>query len=164
MEVERSLRVLDGVVTVLDGVAGVEPQTETVWDQANKFGIPRLVFVNKLDRLGASFDRCIDSLRSQFTEVIIVPLQIPIGLEGEHKGVVDLLEMKSLEISKSVARLSGRCRGTQTGKILQVIAQPEWKAVAVYVESTCQPVSENDPLVRVRTLIAADISSLLTSE
>ncbi|MFH1531524.1 MAG: elongation factor G [Pseudomonadota bacterium] len=96
MEVERSLRVLDGVITVLDGVAGVEPQTETVWDQANKFGIPRLVFVNKLDRLGASFDRCVDSLRNQFTEVIIVPLQIPIGLEGEHKGVVDLLEMKSL--------------------------------------------------------------------
>jgi elongation factor G len=96
MEVERSLRVLDGVVTVLDGVAGVEPQTETVWDQANRFEIPRLVYVNKLDRFGASFDRCIDSLRSQFLDFTILPLQIPIGLEGEHCGVVDLLEMKGL--------------------------------------------------------------------
>ncbi len=96
MEVERSLRVLDGVITVLDGVAGVEPQTETVWDQANKFDIPRMVFVNKLDRLGASFDRCLESLRNQFTEVTILPIQIPIGLEGEHRGVVDLLEMKGL--------------------------------------------------------------------
>ena len=96
MEVERSLRVLDGVITVLDGVAGVEPQTETVWDQANKFAIPRMVFVNKLDRLGASFDRCMDSLHKQFTDVAIQPIQIPIGLEGEHRGVVDLLEMKGL--------------------------------------------------------------------
>jgi len=96
MEVERSLRVLDGVITVLDGVAGVEPQTETVWDQADKFGIPRMVFVNKLDRFGASFDRCIGSLRDQFSDVLILPLQIPIGLEGEHQGVVDLLEMEGL--------------------------------------------------------------------
>ena len=96
MEVERSLRVLDGVVTVIDGVAGVEPQTETVWDQANKFEIPRLVYVNKLDRLGASFDRGVESLRSQFLEFTILPLQIPIGLEGDHCGVIDLLEMKAL--------------------------------------------------------------------
>jgi elongation factor G len=96
MEVERSLRVLDGVVTVIDGVAGVEPQTETVWDQANRFGIPRLVFVNKLDRLGASFDRCFESLKARFLDFTILPLQIPIGLEGEHRGVIDLLEMKGL--------------------------------------------------------------------
>ncbi len=95
IEVERSLRVLDGVVTVLDGVEGVEPQTETVWDQANRFNVPRLVFINKLDRFGASFQRCVDSLRASFPEFIHLPIQIPIGLESAHVGFVDLLTMRA---------------------------------------------------------------------
>ncbi len=97
IEVERSLRVLDGVVTVLDGVAGVEPQTETVWRQADKFGVPRFVFVNKLDRMGASYERCLQSLRETFGhDRTIVPVQIPVGEEGDHVGVVDLIGMKAL--------------------------------------------------------------------
>jgi len=97
IEVERSLRVLDGVITVLDGVAGVEPQTETVWRQADKFRVPRFVFVNKLDRMGASFERCIASLRAHFGGAwAILPIQIPIGEESALKGVVDLVSMRAL--------------------------------------------------------------------
>jgi elongation factor G len=97
IEVERSLRVLDGVITVLDGVAGVEPQTETVWRQADKFGVPRFVFINKLDRMGASFDRCLTSLRNHFGHSrVILPLQIPIGEESAHRGCVDLIRMKAM--------------------------------------------------------------------
>jgi len=97
IEVERSLRVLDGVIAVLDGVAGVEPQTETVWRQADKFDVPRFVFVNKLDRPGASFERSVQSLQDHFGgERIILPVQIPIGEEGEHQGVVDLITRKGL--------------------------------------------------------------------
>jgi elongation factor G len=97
IEVERSLRVLDGVVTVLDGVAGVEPQTETVWRQADKFNVPRFVFVNKLDRMGASHDRCVASLEAHFgSNRTILPLQIPMGEESALKGVIDLLTMEAL--------------------------------------------------------------------
>ena len=95
VEVERSLRVLDGAVTVLDGVAGVEPQTETVWRQADKYHVPRFVFVNKLDRMGADFFRAVDMVNDRLG-VVAVPLQIPIGLESEHKGVVDLITMKAI--------------------------------------------------------------------
>ena len=97
IEVERSLRVLDGVIAVLDGVAGVEPQTETVWRQADKFDVPRFVFVNKLDRPGASFERSVGSLKEHFGEErVILPVQIPIGEEGEHEGVVDLITRREL--------------------------------------------------------------------
>src|SRR5438132_6172559 len=95
MEVERSLRVLDGAVTVFDGVAGVEPQSETVWRQADKYGVPRICFINKLDRAGASFDRSFESIIARLG-ANPVALQIPIGLESEFKGVVDLIAMKAL--------------------------------------------------------------------
>lgn len=95
MEVERSLRVLDGAVAVFDGVAGVEPQSETVWRQADKYGVPRMCFINKLDRAGASFERSFDSILKRLG-ANAVALQIPIGLEEHLKGVVDLIEMKAL--------------------------------------------------------------------
>lgn len=95
MEVERSLRVLDGAVCVFDGVAGVEPQSETVWRQADKYGVPRICFINKLDRAGASFDRSFDSILKRLG-ANAVALQIPIGLEDQLKGVVDLIQMKGL--------------------------------------------------------------------
>ena len=95
MEVERSLRVLDGAVCVFDGVAGVEPQSETVWRQADKYGVPRICFINKLDRAGASFDRSFDSIITRLG-ANAVALQIPIGLEEKLKGVVDLIQMKGL--------------------------------------------------------------------
>jgi len=95
VEVERSLRVLDGAVAVFDGVAGVEPQTETVWKQADKYHVPRMCFVNKMDRLGADFFKAVDSIVDRLGADIAVT-QIPIGSEGNFAGVVDLAEMKAL--------------------------------------------------------------------
>ena len=95
VEVERSLRVLDGAVAVFDGVAGVEPQSETVWRQADRYNVPRICFVNKLDRTGASFDRCVEMIKSRLNATPLV-LQIPIGLEGDFSGLVDLISMKAL--------------------------------------------------------------------
>ncbi len=95
VEVERSLRVLDGVIAVFCGVGGVEPQSETVWRQANKYNVPRLAFVNKLDRIGADFYRVIDEITDKLGANPI-PLQIPIGHEDDFKGVVDLIEMKAI--------------------------------------------------------------------
>ena len=95
VEVERSLRVLDGAVCVFDGVAGVEPQSETVWRQADRYNVPRICFVNKLDRTGASFDRCVEMIGSRLNAIALV-LQIPIGLEADFLGVVDLIAMKAL--------------------------------------------------------------------
>ena len=95
MEVERSLRVLDGAVAVFDGVAGVEPQSETVWRQADKYGVPRICFIDKLDRAGASFDRSFESIITRLG-ANPVALQIPIGLEDQLKGVIDLVTMKGL--------------------------------------------------------------------
>src|SRR3984893_10499105 len=95
MEVERSLRVLDGAVAVFDGVAGVEPQSETVWRQADKYGVPRLCFINKLDRAGASFERSFESIITRLG-ANPVALQIPIGIEDQFQGVVDLIAMKGL--------------------------------------------------------------------
>src|SRR6266487_7058884 len=95
MEVERSLRVLDGAVVVFDGVAGVEPQSETVWRQADKYGVPRFCFINKLDRTGADFWRVVDMIRERLG-ARAVPVQIPIGHEDTFKGVIDLVEMKAI--------------------------------------------------------------------
>ncbi|MGI8530435.1 MAG: elongation factor G, partial [Geodermatophilaceae bacterium] len=95
VEVERSLRVLDGAVAVYDAVAGVEPQTETVWRQADKYNVPRMCFVNKLDRTGANFFRCVDMMRERLNATPLV-LQLPIGAEGDFTGMVDLLRMKAL--------------------------------------------------------------------
>ncbi len=95
VEVERSLRVLDGAVAVFDAVAGVEPQTETVWRQANKYGVPRICFVNKMDRIGADFDRAVAMIKDRLDAVPAV-VQIPVGAEGHFKGMVDLIGMKAL--------------------------------------------------------------------
>ena len=95
VEVERSLRVLDGAVAVFDAVAGVEPQTETVWRQANKYNVPRICFVNKMDRIGADFERTVEMIKDRLDALPAV-IQLPIGAESEFKGIVDLLEEKAL--------------------------------------------------------------------
>jgi elongation factor G len=95
VEVERSLRVLDGAVAVFDGVAGVEPQTETVWRQADKYGVPRMCFVNKLDRMGADFYKAVDSIKDRLGANVAV-LQLPIGYEAGFTGVVDIVKMKAV--------------------------------------------------------------------
>jgi elongation factor G len=94
VEVERSLRVLDGAVAVFDAVAGVEPQSETVWRQADRYGVPRICFINKMDRIGADFFAAVESIKTRL-EAKPVPLQIPIGAESEFMGVIDLVEMKA---------------------------------------------------------------------
>ena len=95
IEVERSLRVLDGAVCVLDANAGVEPQTETVWRQADRYRVPRVVLVNKMDKIGANFENCVASIRDR-TGAFPLPMQLPIGSESDFVGVVDLVEMKAI--------------------------------------------------------------------
>ena len=100
IEVERSLRVLDGAVCVLDANAGVEPQTETVWRQANRYGVPRMVFVNKMDKMGADFFRCVDMVKERLG-CNAVPVQLPIGAEDNFAGVVDLIRQKAIYWNES---------------------------------------------------------------
>lgn len=95
IEVERSMRVLDGAVTVFDGVAGVEPQSETVWRQADRYGVPRMCFVNKMDRIGANFFRCVEMIKDRLKARPAV-IALPLGAESEFKGIVDLIRMKAI--------------------------------------------------------------------
>src|ERR1700756_4194287 len=95
VEVERSLRVLDGAVAVFDAVAGVEPQSETVWRQADKYGVPRICFINKMDRIGANFYRCVDMIIDRLGATPLV-CQLPWGVESDFRGVIDLVRMRAL--------------------------------------------------------------------
>ena len=95
-EVERSLKVLDGAVVVFDGNAGVEPQSETVWRQADKYEVPRMCFINKLDKIGADFDKAFASITARLTSNAVMA-QLPIGVESELSGVIDLLKMKAFK-------------------------------------------------------------------
>jgi elongation factor G len=95
VEVERSLRVLDGAVAVFDGVAGVEPQSETVWRQADRYGVPRICFVNKMDRVGAEFHRCVEMIKDRLGATPLV-VQLPWGVESDFRGVIDLVRMRAL--------------------------------------------------------------------
>ena len=95
IEVERSLRVLDGAVAVFDSVAGVEPQSETVWRQANKYSVPRMCFVNKMDRIGADFYRCVEMIEDRLGSNPLV-IQLPIGAESNYEGLIDLITMKEI--------------------------------------------------------------------
>src|SRR5487761_332014 len=95
VEVERSLRVLDGLVALFDSVAAVQPQSETVWRQANKYRVPRVIFVNKMDRMGADFFNCVAKVRERLG-ARAVPIQVPIGAEADFLGVVDLFSMKKI--------------------------------------------------------------------
>jgi elongation factor G len=94
-EVERSLRVLDGAVAVFDAVAGVQPQSETVWRQADKYKVPRIAFMNKMDRVGANFLHSVQTMHDRLSATSAVPIQLPLGQEGDHAGVIDLVEMKA---------------------------------------------------------------------
>src|SRR5512134_2784795 len=102
-EVQRSLRVLDGGVDVFDAVQGVEPQSETVWRQADRYGVPRICFVNKMDRVGASFERTIESIQDRLGANPI-PMQVPIGFESTFRGVIDLLTMTAIQWEDDLGR------------------------------------------------------------
>lgn len=101
VEVERSLRVLDGAVTVLDAQSGVEPQTETVWRQATTYGVPRIVFVNKMDKIGANFDYAVSTLHDRL-QANAAPIQLPIGAEDEFSAIIDLVTMKCFKYTNDL--------------------------------------------------------------
>src|SRR3982750_1402942 len=143
LEVERSLRVLDGAIALFDSVAGVEPQSETVWRQADKYGVPRICFINKLDRAGASFDRSFQSIIDRLG-ANPVALQIPIGLEDQFKGVVDLITMKAFvwndetkgaqyEITDIPAELQESAQAARH-KILEAVADVDEELMMKYLE------------------------------
>ncbi|MEV5510433.1 elongation factor G [Streptomyces orinoci] len=135
VEVERSLRVLDGAVTVFDGVAGVEPQSETVWRQADRYGVPRICFVNKLDRTGAEFHRCVDMIVDRLGAQPLV-MQLPIGAEANFQGVVDLVRMKALVWSAEAAK--GEMYDVVDIPATHTEAAEEWRGKLV------EAVAEND--------------------
>lgn len=135
IEVERSLRVLDGAVAVFDGVAGVEPQSETVWRQADRYGVPRICFVNKMDRVGAEFHRCVDMMISRLGATPAV-IQLPWGVESGFKGVIDLVKMKGLLWSEEAAK--GEMYDTVDIPAEYADAAREWR------EKLVETVAEND--------------------
>ena len=150
VEVERSLRVLDGAVAVFDGVAGVEPQSETVWRQADRYNVPRICFVNKLDRTGANFYMCVDMIKARLGATALV-LQIPIGSEGDFLGVVDLVQMKALT-----------WRGeTQKGEdyVIEDIPADLAEQAAEYREMLLETLSEADDAIMVKFLDGEDLSA-----
>ncbi|HEX6485500.1 MAG TPA: elongation factor G, partial [Nocardioidaceae bacterium] len=135
VEVERSLRVLDGAVAVFDGVAGVEPQSETVWRQADRYHVPRICFVNKLDRTGAEFHRCVDMIVTRLHATPLV-LQIPVGTEADFKGVIDLIAMKALLWSDEAAK--GEMYDTVDIPTTHLEAAREWR------DKLVETLAEND--------------------
>ena len=133
-EVERSLRVLDGGVVVFDAVAGVQPQSETVWRQADRYGVPRICFVNKMDRIGADFEKTMDSIRHRL-KAVPVPVQYPIGAEDQFHGVIDLVEEKAWFFE----------RGGASGELREGEIPPELREQAAQVrEEMIERVAEND--------------------
>ncbi len=134
VEVERSLRVLDGAVAVFDGVAGVEPQSETVWRQADRYGVPRICFVNKMDRVGAEFHRCVEMISDRLGATPLV-IQLPWGVEADFRGVIDLVKMRAL-----LWPTDGK------GDAYDVVAIPDHylEAAREWRDALVETISEND--------------------
>ncbi|MEV5825688.1 elongation factor G [Spirillospora sp. NPDC052242] len=170
VEVERNLRVLDGAVAVFDGVAGVEPQSETVWRQADRYGVPRMCFVNKLDRVGAEFHRCVDMIENRLNATPL-PLQLPIGAEADFKGVIDLVTMKALvwneeaklgemydtvDIPDTHADAAREWRD----KLVETLAENDDEIMELYLEGTEPTVEQLHAGIR-RATIAANLTPVL---
>ncbi|RZT20559.1 translation elongation factor 2 (EF-2/EF-G) [Kribbella sp. VKM Ac-2569] len=171
VEVERSLRVLDGAVAVFDGVAGVEPQSETVWRQADRYGVPRICFVNKLDRTGAEFMRCVDMIVDRLAAVPLV-LQLPIGSEADFIGVVDLIGMRALtwrgettmgedytveEIPATHTEIAAEWRD----KLIETLAEADDEIMEQYLEGD-EPTQEQIVAAIRRATIASKLTPVLT--
>ncbi|MCK5021822.1 MAG: elongation factor G [Candidatus Pacebacteria bacterium] len=168
-EVERSLKVLDGGVVVFDGVAGVESQSETVWRQADKYNVPRICFINKLDRTGASFERSYQSILNRLTKNAI-RMQIPIGEEGEHEGAVDLLRMKAylfegdmgkevkeIEVPENLKAEAEKYRG----ELIEKIVENDEKLMNDYLEGKEIPLGDLKALLR-KSVIANEVIPVFT--
>jgi elongation factor G len=169
IEVERSLRVLDGCCTVFCAVGGVQPQTETVWRQANKYGVPRLAFVNKMDRQGADFMRVFDQMKNRL-KANPVPLQLPIGAEEKFEGVVDLIRMKAIywdeksqgmrfELRDIPAAMAGECE-TWREKLVESAAEASEELMNKYLDGGTLTLEEIKRGIRART-IANEIVPML---
>ena len=169
VEVERSLRVLDGAVAVFDGVAGVEPQTETVWRQANKYGVPRICFINKMDRMGADFYGAVESIVDRLDCTVAV-LQLPIGAESDYEGVIDLVTMEALvwldeelgakwEVREIPAELAEQAEQYRA-ELLEVVAGSDDDLLEKYLADEEITVDELRAAIRKGTL-AGDIVPVL---
>ena len=167
VEVERSLRVLDGAVAVFDSVAGVQPQSETVWRQADRYGVPRIAFINKMDRTGANFANAVESMRDRLG-ANPVPIQLPIGEEDQHVGVVDLVEMRAIvyedELGQSFT-IGGDPRGARGGRraeahhaLIDAIAEHDDELMEAYLEDESSVTPE---MIR-RALRAGTLADAIT--
>jgi elongation factor G len=161
IEVERSLRVLDGAVAVFDSVAGVEPQSETVWRQADKYNVPRMCFINKMDRIGADFYRCVDMIVTRLGAKPLV-LQLPIGIESDYCGLVDLLKMKAIiwkdealgaefEYVEIPDDLKDKAR-TYRSQLVETAVEMDDAAMESYLEGNEPDEAELKRLIRIGTL------------
>ena len=161
IEVERSLRVLDGAVVVFCGTSGVEPQSETVWRQANRYSVPRIVFVNKMDRAGADFERVLQQIKDRL-KANVVPIQLNIGAEDDFKGVVDLINMRAIYWSESDQGLTfnseeipedmrERCDALRE-EMLEVAAEANEELMESYLEKGDLTIEEIKQGLRVRTI------------
>jgi elongation factor G len=160
IEVERSLRVLDGAIALLDANAGVEPQTETVWRQAEKYHVPRMVLVNKMDKIGADFFRCVDMIKTRLGATALV-VQLPIGAENEFEGVVDLVEMKALtwdgtigaptQVGEIPAHLLEKAEEYRE-KLIETAVEVDEAAMEAYLEGTLPTNDELRALIRKGTI------------
>ncbi|MGB3682965.1 MAG: GTP-binding protein, partial [Rubrobacteraceae bacterium] len=160
VEVERSLRVLDGSIALFDSVAGVEPQSETVWRQADKYGVPRIAFVNKMDRIGADFYKAVATMVDRL-QANAIPVQLPIGAEADLKGIVDLVEMKAIiykddlgaeweeaEIPEDMRTLAEEYRE----KLLEAVADQDEELMMLYLEGEEIDVDDLRAAIRKATL------------
>ncbi len=170
VEVERNLRVLDGAVAVFDGVAGVEPQSETVWRQADRYNVPRICFVNKMDRVGAEFHRCVDMIKDRL-QATPLPVQIPIGAEADFKGVVDLVRMKALVWSAEAAKgemydvldipdTHADAAREWHDKLVETLAEADDEIMELYLEGHEPTTAQLIPAIR-RATIAGKLTPVL---
>jgi elongation factor G len=164
VEVERSLRVLDGAVAVFDGVAGVEPQSETVWRQADRYGVPRICFVNKMDRVGAEFHRCVDMIVDRLGATPLV-IQLPWGVESDFRGVIDLIRMQGLlwqsegkgDTYDVVAIPDDHAEAAREwrDKLVEAIAENDEEMMELYLEGTEPDVDQLVAAIRRATIASA---------
>jgi elongation factor G len=169
VEVERSLRVLDGAVAVFDGVAGVEPQSETVWRQADRYGVPRICFVNKMDRVGAEFHRCVEMITDRLGATPLV-IQLPWGVESDFRGVIDLVRMRALlwqtEGKGDKYDVVGipddhvEAAREWRDKLLETIAENDEEMMELYLEGT-EPTEEQLIAAIRRATIAGGVTPVL---
>ena len=148
-EVERSLRVLDGAVVVFESVSGVQPQSETVWRQADKYGVPRICLINKMDRMGANFYRAVDMIKDRF-KVVAVPIQLPIGSESDFSGIIDLIDQRVIRFSRET--------GSGVEEILDEIPEEFQQQFTEYREAMLENIAEFDEEIMMKYLDGEELT------